>query len=328
MRIWLSSLAVALLVLSYGAFVSAQSGVQHTFTTNLSLGSKGMQILLLQQFLNRDPDTRIASTGPGSPGQETSYFGMLTKAAVVRFQQKYAQEVLAPVGLFQGNGYVGVYTRAKLNALSALTASTAPSISAIPTTSTGSSQATALQNPNLKNLDGFLAALESVAIKQGSSASGIATMKEQVMKVVATTTDLQAVFEKMVQSQSNQTIRDDSFLGRTLATMEKALETVFLPERANAAVPVVPFGGALLSAFPCKCSGTWIIYISPLPPSYATVLTYVLGSQAFLSYNIPYTSWLLGSYAPGAGVCLVPATPCYPLPSWGKITPMVGSSPL
>lgn len=85
-----------------------------TLSRNLSLGMSGADVTLLQQVLNRDPRTRVAATGPGSSGLESRYFGPLTKQAVVVFQNIYAQEVLAPVGLTTGSGYVGTFTRAKV----------------------------------------------------------------------------------------------------------------------------------------------------------------------------------------------------------------------
>ncbi|MDP2648772.1 MAG: peptidoglycan-binding protein, partial [bacterium] len=83
-----------------------------TFTQNLTMGDSGGEVMSLQKFLNSVDGTQLATTGAGSPGNETSYFGAITKAAVVQFQNKFAAEVLAPVGLSAGTGYWGPSSRA------------------------------------------------------------------------------------------------------------------------------------------------------------------------------------------------------------------------
>jgi len=76
-------------------------------------GSSGPVVLNLQKFLN-DFGFILATTGPGSPGNETDYFGLLTFNALVRFQEFFRDEILKPLGLIRGTGILGPRTRAKI----------------------------------------------------------------------------------------------------------------------------------------------------------------------------------------------------------------------
>lgn len=76
------------------------------FDSNLYYGMIGnSEVRCLQQFL-KNQGTEIYPEG-----LVTGNFLSLTKTAVIRFQEKYAPEILAPLGLEKGTGYFGPLSR-------------------------------------------------------------------------------------------------------------------------------------------------------------------------------------------------------------------------
>lgn len=82
------------------------------FNNDLSYGMmQNQEVKCLQEFLkNQGPEIY-------PEGLITGNFLSLTKSAVIRFQEKHALEILLPLGLEKGTGYVGSFTRAKINQL-------------------------------------------------------------------------------------------------------------------------------------------------------------------------------------------------------------------
>lgn len=67
------------------AVVGVSTAAAYVHTTTLKMGSTGSQVMALQQALNA-AGFMVSSTGAGSPGMESTYFGEKTKGAVVAFQ--------------------------------------------------------------------------------------------------------------------------------------------------------------------------------------------------------------------------------------------------
>jgi len=103
------------------------SGVTYCFSTDLYKGLTSNDVKDLQKALNLDPATKVASSGAGAPGYETTYFGALTEAAVKKFQAKYG---------ISTTGYVGPLTRAKLNELYCTPVTTTTTLPGVTTTTT------------------------------------------------------------------------------------------------------------------------------------------------------------------------------------------------
>ncbi len=77
-------------------------------TKDLKYGMRDEEVKTLQTFLAKD-----SSIYPEK--QVTGLFGPATKRAVIRFQEKYATDLLAPRGLTKGDGIVELLTRTKIN---------------------------------------------------------------------------------------------------------------------------------------------------------------------------------------------------------------------
>lgn len=78
------------------------------FKSNLTTGSQGNEVKELQKCLAQDKEIY-------PEGEVTSYFGAKTKAAVIKFQEKYRADILIPAELEKGTGEVKSLTRKKLN---------------------------------------------------------------------------------------------------------------------------------------------------------------------------------------------------------------------
>jgi len=75
-----------------------------TWIRNLTLGIKGDDVKALQEILIEEGVWEKPDVGA------TGYFGPITRKAVIRYQEKYASEILEPLGLIKGTGFVGPST--------------------------------------------------------------------------------------------------------------------------------------------------------------------------------------------------------------------------
>lgn len=73
---------------------------------DLYLGRSGSDVRELQKYLNKHGFV-VATSGAGSPGQETDYYGPRTMSAVSRYQKAF--------GIYPTLGYFGAKTRAFIN---------------------------------------------------------------------------------------------------------------------------------------------------------------------------------------------------------------------
>ncbi len=131
----------------------------HTFSMNLKIGQSGAEVVALQ--------TALQTAGVQVTANEN--FDDQTASAVTGFQEKYASEILTPNGLQYGTGYVGIATRAKLNALYGCGLQTIPIPPIIPPSSTPTPTPISSRNDSLTiTLDPAIAA-QSQSVTPGGT---------------------------------------------------------------------------------------------------------------------------------------------------------------
>lgn len=217
-----------------------------SFTMNLKVGDSGQAVKCLQVILNSAADTQL-SAGAGSPGNETEYFGPKTKEAVIKFQEKYASEVLASFGLTSGTGYVGTTTRAKLNTMISSGSNNGGTDNGgtviPPVTGTGLRVALSSDNPASGTLvDGQgLATLAKLVFTNGDSAEAKVTrinLKRIGVSADATLTNVYA------------------FLGQKRLTDASSVSSGVINLNDSAGLFTVPAGGSVIISIKADVDGT------------------------------------------------------------------------
>lgn len=116
-KIYQFNLDEAKAILEKDGFVLNENGIMEKiikkelafqFKSNLKLESQGIEVTQLQKCLAKDTDIY-------PNGETTGYFGQKTKEAVIKFQEKYREEILTPSGLSAGTGEVLKSTINQLN---------------------------------------------------------------------------------------------------------------------------------------------------------------------------------------------------------------------
>jgi len=70
----------------------------YNFTKKITVGDENINVLNIHEFLNKNPQTRIAVTGINSPGNEASLATELTITAIKNFQSLYALDIDGQLG--------------------------------------------------------------------------------------------------------------------------------------------------------------------------------------------------------------------------------------
>lgn len=181
-------------------------------------------------------------------------------------------------------------------------------------------------NPrNLENIDYLISEVKKIGVKQNMSNEKLLAAEKVIREAVATSTDLMAEFYKSAN------IKYTSAEGEGFFKKLLSLFNFIKISQAQSAMGTA-FGGQVMSAIKCTCNPTaWLVTFMPLQPTYATLLSYLSGTQLYLNkVPVPHAKqYFLGFYdsTSATTICKMISGPtCITLPDWGLIMPTVSSS--
>lgn len=149
-----------------GSWIKIEKGEIIEFKSDLKEGSQGNEVKNLQACLARDAEIYPS-------GKITGYFGSETKTAVIKFQEKYAKEILEPQGFKEGTGLVGKSTREKLKELCSKPAKQIPVSFSLAT----------VENPVLKKVaENVKEQLEKIGIGIDLQFYSVSQIEQEIIK--------------------------------------------------------------------------------------------------------------------------------------------------
>lgn len=134
------ALLAQIATLSGGSTTTTPGAGCYTFTRSHQMGDTGGEVMWIQKFLNSHGAV-ISASGAGSVGNESTYFGAKTKAALAKWQ--------AANGVSPAAGFWGPVTRAKV---ATVCAGATPGVPGTPVTGNGLKVMLAADSPNNKSL--------------------------------------------------------------------------------------------------------------------------------------------------------------------------------
>jgi peptidoglycan hydrolase-like protein with peptidoglycan-binding domain len=144
----LASLSFLFLLAVFFTPLISSAAEKCTFTKDLQLGSTNEEVRCLQKYLNSSGYT-IATSGVGSPGNETNLLRDLTKKAIIKWQTANG---------LSATGYFGPQSRSKYNALLNSTGSTTTTT---PATNASSNASVTALNQEIASLKSQITTLKA-----------------------------------------------------------------------------------------------------------------------------------------------------------------------